>query len=73
MPEDLRNSINTANPGDILGPFQTNKFWSLFRLEQLQSASLDNPEIRKKLDGELFERWISEKLQDNKITLHVND
>ncbi|NEP78099.1 MAG: peptidylprolyl isomerase [Okeania sp. SIO3C4] len=73
LPEDLRNSVNTANPGDILGPFQTNKFWSLFRLEQLQGASLDNPEIRKKLDGELFERWVSEKLQDNKITLHVND
>ncbi|NEP85804.1 MAG: peptidylprolyl isomerase [Okeania sp. SIO2C2] len=73
LPEDLRNSVNTANPGEILGPFQTNKFWSLFRLEQLQGASLDNPEIRKKLDGELFERWISEKLQDNKITLHVND
>lgn len=73
LPEDLRNSINSANPGDLLGPFQTNKFWSLFRLEQLQGASLDNPEIRKKLDGELFERWVAEKLQDNKITLHVND
>lgn len=73
LPEDLRNSINSANPGDLLGPFQTNKFWSLFRLEQLQGASLDNPEIRKKLDGELFERWVSEKLQDSKITLHVND
>ncbi|NES08260.1 MAG: peptidylprolyl isomerase, partial [Okeania sp. SIO2F4] len=41
--------------------------------EQLQGASLDNPEIRKKLDGELFERWVAEKLQNTKITLHVND
>ncbi|MDY6990981.1 MAG: peptidyl-prolyl cis-trans isomerase [Cyanobacteriota bacterium] len=73
LPEDLRESVNAANPGDILGPFQTNKFWSLFRLEQLQGASLDNPEIKKKLENELFERWVSEKLQDNKITLHVND
>ncbi|NEO55182.1 MAG: peptidylprolyl isomerase [Okeania sp. SIO3B5] len=73
LPEYLRNSVNTANPGDILGPFQTNKFWSLFRLEQLQGASLDNPEIKKKLENELFERWVSEKLQDSKITLHVND
>lgn len=73
LPEDLRNTVNVANPGDIVGPFKTDKFWSIFRLEQLQAASLDNPEIRKKLDGELFERWIAEKLQNNKITLHVND
>jgi len=71
LPEELRNTINSANPGDILGPFQTDKFWSIFRLEQLQGASLDNPEIRKKLDSELFERWVGEKLQNTKITLHV--
>ena len=73
LPEDLKNSLTTANPGDIIGPFQTDKFWSIFRLEQLQNASLDNPEIKKKLENELFERWLAEKLQNNKITLHVND
>ncbi|OZH55049.1 peptidylprolyl isomerase [Hydrocoleum sp. CS-953] len=73
LPEDLRNAVNSANPGDILGPFDTNKYWSIYRLEQLQGASLDNPEIRKKLDGELFERWVAEKLKDIKITLHVNE
>ncbi|MGD1715082.1 peptidylprolyl isomerase [Dapis sp. BLCC M172] len=73
LPEDLRNAVNSANPGDILGPFDTNKYWSIYRLEQLQGASLDNPEIKKKLDGELFERWVAEKLKDIKITLHVNE
>ena len=73
LPEDLRNTVNSANSGDILGPFQTNKFWSIFRLEQLQDASLDNPEIKKKLYNELFELWITEKLENQKITLHVND
>ena len=73
LPEELKNVVTTANPGDILGPFQTDKFWSIFRLEQLQNASLDNPEIKKKLESELFERWLAEKLQNHKITLHVND
>ena len=73
LPENLRNAVNSANPGDILGPFKTDKFWSIFRLEQLQGASLDNPEIRKKLDSELFEHWVAEKLQNQKITLHVNE
>ena len=56
-----------------MGPFQIDKFWNIFRLEQLQGASLDNAEIKKKLDNELFERWIAEKLQNQKITLHVNE
>ncbi len=73
LPEDLRDTINSANSGDILGPFKTNQFWSIFRLEQLQGASLDNPEIKKKLNSELFERWITEQLQNKKITLHVNE
>ncbi|MDE5087027.1 MAG: peptidylprolyl isomerase, partial [Trichodesmium sp. St16_bin2-tuft] len=63
----------SANSGDVLGPFQIDKFWNIFRLEQLQGASLDNAEIKKKLDNELFERWIAEKLQNQKITLHVNE
>ncbi|MCL2923444.1 MAG: peptidylprolyl isomerase [Trichodesmium sp. MAG_R04] len=73
LPEDLRNAVNSANPGGILGPFKTDKFWSIFRLEQLQGASLDNPEIKKKLHNELFDRWIMEKLENQKITLHVNE
>ncbi|MDE5115342.1 MAG: peptidylprolyl isomerase, partial [Trichodesmium sp. St15_bin1_1] len=63
----------SANSGDVLGPFQIDKFWNIFRLEQLQGASLDNAEIKKKLDNELFERWVAEKLQNQKITLHVNE
>ncbi|MEB3339309.1 peptidylprolyl isomerase [Okeania sp.] len=75
LPKDLRDAINSGsvNIGDVLRPFETNKFWSIFRLEQLQGASLDNPEIKKKLEGELFERWISERLENTKITLHMND
>jgi len=73
LPEDLRNTVNSANSGDVLGPFQIDKFWNIFRLEQLQGASLDNAEIKKKLDNELFERWVAEKLQNQKITLHVNE
>lgn len=73
LPEQLKNAVTAANPGNILGPFNTDRFWSLFRLEQVQSASLDNPEIKKKLENELFERWVAEKLQNSKITLHVGD
>ena len=43
--EGFKNAVNEVHPGDILGLFNTDKYWSIFRLEQLQDASLDNPEI----------------------------
>lgn len=72
LPEEVRTAIEGANPGDIFGPFSVEGYWCLFRFEEFQPASLDNPNIKKRLENELFDGWLSEKLQDLKVKISIS-
>jgi len=39
----------------------------------LLEASLDNPQLKQRLQNELFERWLNQQLQSVKITLNIQD
>ncbi|MGL5508063.1 MAG: peptidylprolyl isomerase [Microcoleaceae cyanobacterium] len=73
LPEILKIAVVAAAPGNIVGPFLVDNFWCLFRVEELQLATLENANVRKKLQNELFERWIGSKLQDLTIKLQVGE
>lgn len=73
MPDGVRAAIDSAQPGEIIGPIQLENHWALFRVEQLIPATLDNAQLRQMLQTELFDRWIAEKIQKMTVKLQVTD
>jgi parvulin-like peptidyl-prolyl isomerase len=75
MPDFLRAAIDSANVGDLVGPleFGTEKYWAIFRVEQLMPATLDDVQLRQVIQTEIFDRWLSEKIQSMTVKLQVNE
>ncbi len=73
MPDEVRAAIDSAQPGDIIGPIELENHWALFRVEQLIPATLDSPQLRQLLQTELFDRWIAEKIQKMTVKLQVTE
>lgn len=73
MPDLLRAAIDSADPGDLVGPMQIENYWAIFRVEQLIPATLDDNQLKQALQNELFERWIAEKIQTMAVKLQVNE
>lgn len=72
MPDKIRAAIDSANPGDLVGPIEIENRWALFRVEQVLPATLDNPQLKQALQNELFERWLAEKIQKMSVKLQVD-
>ncbi|PSB21584.1 peptidylprolyl isomerase [Phormidesmis priestleyi ULC007] len=71
MPDQIRAAIDSAEPGDLVGPIEVEQRWALFRVEQVIPATLDNQQLRQTLQTELFERWLAEKIQKMTVKLQV--
>lgn len=71
MPDMIRAAIDSAEPGDLVGPIEIEQRWALFRVEQVIPATLDNQQLRQTLQTELFDRWLSEKIQKMTVKLQV--
>jgi parvulin-like peptidyl-prolyl isomerase len=71
MPDEVRAAIDSANPGDLVGPLEIEKRWALFRVEQLLPATLENQSLRQMLVNELFDRWVTEKIQKMTVKMQV--
>lgn len=71
IPDNLKLTLQQSVAGQIIGPIEVEGGWCIFRVEQFLETSLENPQIRQKLENELFERWLNEQLKSLKITLQV--
>jgi parvulin-like peptidyl-prolyl isomerase len=71
LPDEIRAKIDAAQPGDILGPLALENRWGLFRLEKQLEASMDDVTMQQSLRNEVFERWMSEKIQKMAVKLQV--
>jgi parvulin-like peptidyl-prolyl isomerase len=71
LPDEIRAKIDAAEVGEIVGPLQLENRWGLFRVEQQLEATLDDQKLQQSLRNELFERWISEKIQKMSVRLQV--
>jgi parvulin-like peptidyl-prolyl isomerase len=71
LPDEIRAKIDAANPGDLLGPIALENRWGLFRVEQQLEATLDDVQLQQTLRNEVFERWLSEKIQKMTVRLQV--
>ncbi len=73
LPEEVKAAMEGANPGQIMGPFNVDGYWCVFRFEELQPADLDNPNLQRRLENEMFDRWLAEKLQTLKVKIQVGN
>lgn len=72
LPDILRAAVDVSNPGELIGPLDMDGRFALFRLEQILSASLEDPQLQKSLQNELFEKWLTEKIQSLTVKIQVN-
>ncbi|MCG5057833.1 MAG: peptidylprolyl isomerase [Limnoraphis sp. WC205] len=73
LPDSLKAVIPGSAPGQVVGPVEIEGRWCLFRVEQLIEASFDDPKLKQRLQNELFEKWINEKLNTLTVKLQIND
>lgn len=71
LPDILKNIVDFAKVGEIIGPLEIEGGYGLFRVEQFLDASLEDPKIKQELQNQLFEQWLQEKLQSLEIKLEV--
>ncbi len=68
LPEILKTALDSANPGELIGPLEINGSYALFRVEQFLPATLEG-KLKQDLQNQLFEQWLQEKLQGMNIKL----
>jgi parvulin-like peptidyl-prolyl isomerase len=73
LPDALRAAIDSANPGELVGPLEFENVWAIFRVEQFLPATLEDNQLRQAMQNELFEKWLSEKIQTMTVKLQVNE
>jgi parvulin-like peptidyl-prolyl isomerase len=73
MPDILRAAIDSVETGQMVGPIEMEKLWAIFRVEQLLPATLEDAQLKQTLQNELFERWLSEKIQSMTVKLQVTE
>lgn len=73
LPDSLKSSVEAATAGQIIGPVEIEGRWCLFRVEQIIEASFDDPKVKQRLQNDLFERWVNEKLKTLTVKLQIND
>lgn len=73
LPDALRAAIDSANPGELVGPTEVDKHWAIFRVEQFLPATLEDAALKQAMQNEVFERWLAEKIQTMTVKLQVTD
>ena len=69
LPDALRAAIDSASPGDLVGPIEIQQRWCLLSLEQILPASLADEQLKKVLQKEIFEDWLAEQMQKMQIQM----
>ncbi len=70
IPEQIRESVATAIPGELIGPLEIDGRYALLRVEQFLPAFLEGS-LKQHLQEQLFDQWLQEKAQKMTIKMHV--
>jgi hypothetical protein len=73
LPPPLREALESARQGQVLGPFPFPGCWALYLFEEDVPASAEDPVVKKALREELFERWLGERMELLAVELHGAD
>lgn len=72
LPEELREAIAAATPGELVGPIAIDQRWCLFQVEQFIPAVLEG-QLQRELEDRLFTQWLAEQIQPLAISLAANE
>jgi parvulin-like peptidyl-prolyl isomerase len=70
LPEAMRQALESANVGELVGPIELGDRYCLCRIDEFLPATLDDA-LKIELQNQIFERWIQEKLTQMTIKLEV--
>lgn len=57
LPAEIEQAVFSAQPSEVLGPFRENGNWTLYRVEGIDHAELDDA-LRAYIAGKLFSEWL---------------
>ena len=62
LPAEIEQAVFAAKENDILGPFETEGRWSVYKVINVENADLSEG-LRDQIAGSLFEQWLNESTQ----------
>lgn len=63
----VESAIFGSRDGEVVGPFKTDEGWTLFKVEAIHRASLDEA-TRAMIKSRIFKEWLSERRRKARIT-----
>jgi hypothetical protein len=66
LSKEVQEALVSAAGGELVGPIDMGKSWSIFRVIQIIPAKLDE-KTKKQIEAQLFSEWLVEKLRHLKI------
>ncbi|MEB3884549.1 peptidylprolyl isomerase [Lyngbya sp. CCY1209] len=73
IPETIKPAVEGGQVGQIVGPFEVEGRWCLFRIEEFIEVSLETKGMKQRLQNELFDRWMNEQLKTLTVKLQISD
>ncbi|NJL49742.1 MAG: peptidylprolyl isomerase [Leptolyngbyaceae cyanobacterium SM2_5_2] len=67
---ELLIEINAAQPGSLIGPWQVDEQWYLFRLDKILRAEWEE-DTKKQLQIELFQQWLTDRINAMTVKMEV--
>lgn len=72
LPDNIKDALATATPGSLIGPVEIENRWCLFRVEEMIEVSAEDTKVKQRLQNELFERWVNEKLKTLTVKMQID-
>ncbi|HEV2765678.1 MAG TPA: peptidylprolyl isomerase, partial [Pyrinomonadaceae bacterium] len=64
------SAVFGASAGQVVGPFKTDHGWTLFKVESVERAVLDDAR-REAIASQLFDEWLSERRRKAKVSAPI--
>jgi len=64
----VESAVFGASKGQVIGPFKLSSGWTLFKIEEISRAVLDDT-MRKSIKNQLFDAWLNEAKRKAKPTI----
>jgi hypothetical protein len=61
LPPAINQAIFAASPGAILGPYQQNNYWAIYRIEEFVNHEL-NDTLKKHISDQIFSDWLRKEV-----------
>lgn len=71
LPEAVRSPVMTVPLGTLIGPILVGQQWTLLQVENRVTAQLTD-QVRRELQDRLFQRWLTQQLDQVMVTLGPN-